>query len=320
MVQNLISESSLETLNEAKDKLKSNFSDRISSFSEKELSKKLLKEDLDKNNQASINAHLQSLNSQLDKILNKNSSHLKHEVLYFEFAKGITLFDMITGVFDLRAIIRGANYISSQHFYKNAIGSYTKNVLCLYIGGLEFSCIPLNLRLGIEIYFKNLIGYTVAYKTNLTGKYKDKVNVYPLSISEILKFFSHKKYKKYIRLPMDINIIRNVNYWSNNLVHTGITTFPWQSMSAIDFLKPLFYTSHENGHLHIEGYNYLNLEYTQDNLNSDLNKFLSNNFRKIEVITAKRDDNKPPFEGAYYYPKHNKANSAESKRRKDHYT
>ncbi|MEZ8154513.1 hypothetical protein ACED23_26005 [Vibrio splendidus] len=281
---------------EAKEKIELILGGEFNCFEEKELSRNLFRLALDPNNDSSKKAHLQALNNQLTEIF--QNDYLKTEVVFTEFSKSITLFDQLTGFLSMTGNTYGANFIASQNLYRDAISSYSKHIPNLHQGDLDFAYIPMKLRLAIEFYFKNMIGFICAKKTALTGRNKGTVSDYPLSISEILRFLSHKKYKKYVTLPMRISTVRDINFWSNSLVHTGITSFSWQSLTAIDLLRPLFYTKHENGMIHIEGFNYLNLEFTQEDLNKDLNQFLSNRFSKVEVVTYQRSDK--PIEGAYY--------------------
>jgi hypothetical protein len=166
---------------------------------------------------------------------------------------------------------------------------------------MEFACIPLKIRLAIEIYFKNMIGYVSAEQTYLSGPRAGETLPYPLSISDLLKFFEYKFYKKYIKLPIEISILRDINYWTNNLMHTGVISFAWQNLTAIDLLHPLFYTKHENGTLHIEGFNYLSPDYELNALEKDLNKFLSTKTKRVYVKLLDIQDT--PIEGAFYFPR-----------------
>lgn len=288
----------LTQLLKAQEIIKEKLSKENSFLDNENLSRALLKNSLRKNDQTTINAHLQAINTQLESILT-NDNHLKKEPIYIEFAKGLTLFDQITNSLKLTDKTFGDNFVASQNFYMDAIGSYKKCVPTLYQGSLEISYIPFKLRLAIETYFKNMIGFHSAEKESLTGRYKGEIREHSISISDILRFLSDKKYKKYANLPISTDILRNINSWSNELIHTGIVSFPWQSMTAIDLLKPLFHTRHEDGHIHLEGFNYLNLNLKEESLEEDLSRFLSNRQERIKVKLYKRE--KRPLEGAYYY-------------------
>lgn len=250
-----------------------------------------------------ISAHLKALKIQLEKVLNPTYEIYKEEAVHLEFCKGITTFDQITKSIGLNGGTQGDNYIASQNLYLSAISAFRQYMPNLYQGDLELSLSPLKIRLAIEIYFKNMIGFIDAKTEHLVGKRKGQIKPYPLSIADLLRFFSNSKFKKYAKIPMSISIIKDINYWSNNLVHTGIISFPWQTMTAFDLLKPLFYTQHENGGWHLEGFNYLDLNYSQEDLVSDLNSFLSSHHSKVEVRCIKRTTR--PLEGAYYYLNHN---------------
>lgn len=246
-----------------------------------------------------IAAHLQSIDVQLGRILDSSHELLKMEALCLEFNKGITLFDRLTGSIGLDGGAFGDNFIASQDLYLAAISSYKKLVTVFHQGDMEISLMPLKLRLAIEIYFKNMIGYVSAKSVALSGRFKDKVSIYPLQISELLRFFSDKRYRKYAKLPVNLGIVSDINFWSNNLVHTGIVSFPWQSLSAVDLLAPLFNTRRDDGGLSIQGFNYLDLKYSQEELVRDLNFFISKNGRRVEVRCEKRSNR--PIEGMFYY-------------------
>ncbi|MBC3421951.1 hypothetical protein [Pseudomonas sp. RW3S2] len=247
-----------------------------------------------------ISAHLKAIKTQLKKVLNPAYELFKEDAVHLEFCKGITTFDQITKSIKLKGGTQGDNYIASQNLYLSAISSFRKFIPNFYQGDLELSLAPLKLRLAVEIYFKNMIGFIDAKTECLSGRRKGEIKPYPLSIADLLNFFSHRRYKKYAKIPMSIAIIKDINYWSNNLVHTGVISFPWQTMTAFDLLKPLFYTAKENGDRHLEGFNYLDRSFKQEDLTHDLNVFLSRHNNKVEVTCLKRTDR--PLEGTYYYP------------------
>ncbi|UVM20038.1 hypothetical protein [Pseudomonas wadenswilerensis] len=267
---------------------------------DEDFSKFLFRGELVQNGGAVVSAHLKAIKTQLGKVLNPTYENFKEEAVHLEFCKGITTFDQITKSINLNGGTQGDNYIASQNLYLSAISSFRKFIPSLYQGDLELSIAPLKLRLAIEIYFKNMIGFIDAKTECLAGDRKGEIKPYPLSIAELLNFFSNHKYKKYAKIPMSISIIKDINYWSNNLVHTGIISFPWQTMTAFDLLKPLFYTARENGDRHLEGFNYLDRSFKQKDLIRDLNAFLSRGTNKVEVRCLKRTTH--PLEGAYYYP------------------
>lgn len=269
------------------------------SFTDVELSRLIYREQFDPNNKNFTAAHIQSIKRQLDRLYNED--YFKTDEIFLEFSKSITLFDQFTKILKIDGGTYGDNFIASQNFYLSAVGACKSHVPNFYQGSMEFACIPLKLRLAIEIYFKNMIGYLSSSQEILTGKRKGEVILFPLSIADLLNFFSDKRYKKYCKLPLDIQILKDINFWSNSLVHTGIISFAWQNLEAIELLKALFYTKHENGSIHIEGFNYLSSGFTQDDLEKDLNSFLSNTSRKVNIRLL-RFSNKP-IEGAFYYPR-----------------
>jgi hypothetical protein len=292
---------SIDYLKNAKDKVDAKVDELKPNYDEAALSNLLFRTPLDKTNDNSTHAHLQAINTHLNKFFREDEDPrlVKRECLCLELSKSITLFDHLTNLLGIDGGMYGDNFIASQNFYLDAISSYKNYVPSFYQGDINFSCIPLKLRLAIEVYFKNIIGYEYSKQEILTGKRKGKTLDYPLSISDLLRFFSDKKYKKYVKLPINIEIVKDINYWSNNLMHTGVISFAWQNLTAIELLHPLFYTKHENGSLSIDGFNYLDLNQDQQALAKDLNIFLSDNHKKVDVQLFKHG--KKPREGMFYY-------------------
>ena len=282
----------------AKEKVDEKYNELKPSFTDSELAHLIYKNHIDPNNKELTSAHIQSIKKQLDRLYSEEN--FKDEI-FLEFSKSITLFDQSTKALQLVAGTYADQFIASRYFYLDAIGSCKVNVLNFYQGSMEFACIPLKLRLAIEIYFKNMIGYISSSQEFLSGASKGKTTLYPLSISELLNFFSHKKYKKYCKLPIDIEILKAINFWSNTLVHTGVISFAWQNLGAIQLLQPLFNKMHEDNRIHIEGFNYLSPKFSQDDLEKDLNSFLTNSSRKVNIKLS--SFSKKPFEGAFYYPR-----------------
>ncbi len=286
---------------DAKEKIDANFKALPSSFEDEDLSKLIFRGQLD--NIDVINAHIQAIHTQLGKITGDESYYLKQKEIIIEFSKSITLFNKITNSLSIDAGVFGDNFIASQNFYLSAVSGFKKHVPNFYQGDMEFSCIPLKIRLAIEIYFKNTIGYVSSEQQYLSGHRKGETSPYPLSISDLLKFFNHEDYKKYLQLPplIKIEVLRDINYWTNDLMHTGVISFAWQNLTAIDLLHPLFYTKHENGAIHVEGFNYLSPEHDLKALEVDLNAFLSNRTKKVCVKLLDIKDK--PIEGAFYFPR-----------------
>ncbi|CAM0556679.1 hypothetical protein EHLJMEHL_01767 [Vreelandella titanicae] len=268
-------------------------------FTDSELSNLIYRKQLDPENKDLMGAHIQSIKKQLDRLYSED--FLKTDEIFSEFSKSITFFNKITKAFEIDGGTYSDNFIASQNFYLDAVGSCKNHVPNFYKGSMEFACIPLKLRLAIEIYFKNMIGYISSSQEFLKGWKKGKQALYPLSISDLLRFFICKRYKEYCKLPIDIEILKDINFWSNSLVHTGVISFAWQNLEAVELLKPLFNTKHENGTIHIEGFNYLSSDFSQEDLEKDLNDFLSNDFREVSVKLFPFFEK--PIEGAFYYPR-----------------
>jgi hypothetical protein len=221
------------------------------SFTDSELSSLIFREQLNPNNKDLMAAHIQSIKRQLDRLYSED--FFKTDDIFIEFSKSISLFERFTKTFKIDGGTYGDNFIASQNFYLDAVGSCKRNIPNFYQGNMDFACIPLKLRLAIEIYFKNMIGYLSSSQEFLQGKRKGDVTLYPLSIADLLGFFENRKYQKYCKLPISIGILKDINFWSNSLVHTGVISFAWQNLEAVELLKPLFYTKHENGSIHVEG-------------------------------------------------------------------
>lgn len=285
----------MEFMRAVKEKVDAKYDEVKPSLSDTELSKLLFREQLDKNNGELIAAHIQCIHKQLKHI------DTDREGVLLEFAKSITLFDNVTGVFKIDGGVYADNFIASQNFYLDAISSCKKNVSNCYQGDIGFACIPLKPRMAVEIYFKNMIGYISSEQECLHGERKGNIKPYPLSIANLLSFFMNRNYKKYIKSPVDLEIINDINYWSNNLVHTGVISLAWQNLEAIELLNKLFNTKHENGSIHIEGFNFLSPDFNQHDLATDLSKFLSSKNKKISINLFKFTSK--PFEGAFYYPR-----------------
>lgn len=289
----------LEHLKEARGRVQAKFDELKPDYDDATLSKLLFRTPLDRTNDDSKLAHLQAIRIHLDYLLEQDPKLVKVDSLHLEFSKSLTLFERFTGMLGTTSGTHGDYFLTSQQLYRDAIGSYKNFVACTYQGDLDFSYIPIKLRLAIEIYFKNMIGFNDA-KVEIPQDRKPSIaKDYPLSIAELLKFFSHKKYKKYAKLPIDLEIVRDINYWSNNLVHSGVISFAWQNLAAVDFLDPLFNIQHENGNLSTEGFNYLDLNYKIEDLADDLGRFLSRR-QKVTINLSPRMQR--PVEGSFYYP------------------
>ena len=262
-----------------------------------QLSNYLFRREVRDRDKSVISAHLTTIESQLEKILNPENRHFKHEGLFLEYSKGITRFNELTMSIPVEGGTLADNMIIGQHFYQSARSAYMMAAV-LYQGNLDISIIPIKLRLAIEVYFKNLIGFSSAKGTYLSGRRKGKEFNFPLQISDLLSFFSHEKYKKYADFPVSISILKDINFWSNKLIHTGLISYPWQSIAAVELLEPLFKTKLDDGRWNLEGFNYLNLDFSQDQLACDLGEYLST--PRVNVVVDCFERGGRSVEGAYY--------------------
>ncbi len=261
------------------------------------LSNYLFRRDVSDGDKSVISAHLTTIEKQLENILNLENKYFKHEGLFLEYSKGITRFNSLTRSIPVDGGTLADNIIISQHFYQSARSAYMTTPV-LYQGNLDISIIPIKLRLAIEIYFKNMIGFSSAKITYLKGRKKGVELNFPLNISQLLSFFADSRYKKYANLPISISILKDINSWANKLIHTGFISYPWQSIAAIELLRPLFQTHLDNKHWNLEGFNYLNLDYTKNQLTQSLNEYLSSPTASVVVDCAERSN--MSIEGSYY--------------------
>lgn len=266
------------------------------------LSDYLFRRDVSNGDKSVISAHLTTIENQLEKILNPENEHFKHEGLFLEYSKGITRFNDLTKSIPVEGRTLADNMIISQHFYQSARSAYMAASV-RYQGNLDISIIPIKLRLAIEVYFKNMIGFSSAKITYLKGRRKGEESNFPLKISQLLSFFADIRYKKYANLPIPISILKDINSWSNKLIHTGFISYPWQSIAAVELLEPLFKTHLENDNWNLEGFNYLNLDFTKNQLTKSLGEYLSNSTASVVVDCFERSER--PIEGCYYSPGRN---------------
>lgn len=136
-------------------------------FTDLELSNLIYREQLNPNSKDLIAAHTQSIKRQLDRLYDED--FLKIDEILVEFSKSITLFNQFTRTFKIDSGTYGDNFIASQNFYLDAVGACKSYVPNFYQGNMDFACIPLKLRLAIEIYIKNMIGYMSSSELNKTG-------------------------------------------------------------------------------------------------------------------------------------------------------
>ncbi|KHS76247.1 hypothetical protein RC79_06565 [Pectobacterium brasiliense] len=264
-------------------------------LTEIEILKHVFNDDFRVKNKKLISAHLQALHTQLQKILSPElESTFKIEGLFVEFAKGITIFDHITKTLEMQGGTYGDNRVFSNNFYYDASRAIQKRPHPFYQGDLEIACIPMKLRLAIELYIKNMIGFKGAKKKNRIGK----VVNHTVKISELLNFFQDKYFIKYVNLPVSIDTLKVINTWSNKFIHSGVIPLPWQSLTAIDMLYPLFNIWRDDKEFSLNGFNFINLNHSQDEMLKDLNLFLSEKSKSIITVELSPRCERP-FEGVY---------------------
>ncbi|WP_157037510.1 hypothetical protein [Erwinia piriflorinigrans] len=284
-------------LEEAKEKCEHEKNSQLlnKELTDTEFLKHIFSDDLNSKNKEIISIHLQALHTHLKKILSPESENtFKTEGLYVEFAKGITIFDGITKTLEMEGGTYGDNTVFSNNFYYDASRAIKKMPHPFYQGDLEIACIPMKLRLAIELYIKNMIEYKGAKKKYKKGKERN----YSVTIAELLGFFQNEKFNKYVDLPVSINTLRSINTWSNKFIHSGIIPLPWQSLTAIDMLYPLFSIWNDDRNFSLNGFNFINLNYSQDEMLKDLNAYLSEK-SKMPITVELYPRCEHPFEGTY---------------------
>lgn len=162
-------------------------------------------------------------------------------------------------------IISRSNYISSQDFFLNAKFAYFSKKYYPEVTGRNFniSAMPTLIRQAIEIKVKEIIGIIHIEQSNGNFKF--------IPISKLIEFIMDDN--KYFNFPIDIQILRHINTWTNSFTHSGITPFFWQSLEAIDLIENLF-SIKQGKAINIEGYKYRKDDFQLSELKDDLdNKF-----------------------------------------------
>ena len=297
-MDNFIHENNLYILQEITEKVNEKYKEISPDFSDIELSNLLFGKTKKKDNNKIIPAHVQAIKKQLD-LINEESFE-KNRVVIHEFCSSIAWFNRFNNTFQLNGGTYRSNYLTSRDCYVDALQAI-RSMPQFYQGSIEFARIPVMLRLAIEIHFKNMLGIQAVYQKK--GEAEDR---YDISISNLLDFFGKAAGKKFCNLPIDIQIIQNINYWSNSFIHSGVLNYAWQSLQAIDFLAPLFKIEHENGGYSLEGYNYLSPDFSQDEIIKDLENFLSHKRKNIQIRIDYEKFSEEPLEGQFYYPRRKK--------------
>lgn len=163
---------------------------------------------------------------------------------------------------DIGTITR-SNYISSQDFFLNAKFAYFSKKYYPSTTGRSFniSAMPTLIRQAIEIKIKEIIG--IFHITKKDGSFKF------IPISQLIDFII--KDKKYFNLPINIEVLKYINTWTNTFTHSGIAPFIWQSLEAIDTIEKLF-SIKENESISINGFKFRKNNIIIEELKKDLDE------------------------------------------------
>lgn len=172
------------------------------------------------------------------------------------------------------------HYVPSIQFFLHAkFSCFTnKNIIETTNRNFLFSSMPTLIRQAIEIKMSGMIGLEGV--TNTNGGFK------LVGISKILDFFNDEG-KNFLNLPLPIATLTAINSWTNGFTHTGVTTFCWQSLEAIDLIEPLFeIKDKESRACCINGFSYIaegiSLETIKDALDKKFDATFNLNIRSIE--------------------------------------
>lgn len=160
-----------------------------------------------------------------------------------------------------------ANYLTSNSFFLHAKFALFTNKLIPSTTNRDFSIasMPTLIRQSIELKIKNMIGFDKVTKDD--GGYKQ------VTISSILNFF--KENPELLDLPLPIEYLIAINRWTNNFVHSGIASFSWQSLEAVDIIECLFSIKDDaTNRVNLDGFSYIKRGVLLDDIKTKLdNKF-----------------------------------------------
>lgn len=260
----------LDVLSNIKKCIEDNFLDN--SFSNEQFIKNLYSNNI---NKLWFQSQYKSILNQIDKLIDNNST-------FHQFYDNILTNDDLVKisqelVFDIShlfnkyvknkcsniGIINRSNYISSQDFFLNAKFAYFSNKYYPDITGRNFniSAMPTIIRQSIEIKIKEILG--IIHITKNDGSFKF------IPISKLIDFIVEDK--KYFNLPLNAEVLKYINVWTNTFTHSGITPFIWQSLEAVDAIEKLF-SIKENESINIEGFKFKNENVEIKELKEDLDK------------------------------------------------
>ncbi|WP_461535173.1 hypothetical protein [Spongorhabdus nitratireducens] len=227
-------------------------------------------------------AQCKSACNQIDKVIDENSqfnsyySNILTEsdliLLTQELICDTSILDQISGnMLKLNNKISRSNYLASHQFFLHAKFSYfTKKFIAeTTTRNFNFSSMPTLIRQAIEIRVKNMIGLEKVEKVGGGFKF--------IPISKLLDFFGEND--KYLEIPVSIEVLKNINTWTNTFVHTGVVPFCWQSLEAVDLIEDFFPTKDEKtGSLDLHGFTYLSKDVDLEDIKNDLDKYFNATF------------------------------------------
>lgn len=143
-------------------------------------------------------------------------------------------------------------------------------------GEISYSSVSIFLlRQSIEITILRALGiYSFVDDKNKEQKVK---------LDKLLCFI--KDNKKYIKFPVKTSILKKIIKWSNPYVHKAIMHLHWQIIISQKTLLPLFVGGEDKQTMSIHGAIQINMDFYQNNLESELIKHLGlkNNVRTIRI-------------------------------------
>lgn len=169
-----------------------------------------------------------------------------------------------------KVCINRANYISSEQFFLNAkFAVFSKKAIVSSTSrDMFYSLIPTLIRQAIETKIKNSLGIESIEPRGTI-----------ISISNYIKFI--KNNKELFCFPVSMDSLSVINKWTNTFIHTGVTSYIWQSMEAIDIIEPMFTSYDENKRFNLNGFYYHNEGVTLNKVEEEINKYFLKKSKKI---------------------------------------
>ncbi|WP_157214332.1 hypothetical protein [Pseudomonas sp. GM18] len=228
-------------------------------------------------------AQCQSIEHQLKRLIHDNAYTLEPEKISRELITDISIFNQHHKVFSWDVGIHAQNYLTSMEAFLNAKFSYA-NYVPASTSGRTFKVIstPAQIRFAIEFKIKNMLRI-------LDHTYSDGSSSI-IQISELLNFC--EKNSHLFTFPISITALKELNKWSNNFIHSGVFSYYWQSLQAIEIIEPMF-SIKDSKSIHLEGFNYLAPGIESPALKEELEKHF--NHKKKKTMTFHICDT--PLEG-----------------------